>query len=1028
MNEIKDWEGKNEDTSIEYRVDCSSRQNVANADADSSLPVEQIASSLAISPSSNGDAAEIKADKVDCLLAASCGLITGALDIFWVGKFSIKDAQAWGREKTNDFVIAVARLRNYKGDSLQGAIKYLESQYVNPGDSVTADLGGSRQHHLRDFSHHPTLVGLIFSLLTQFSGKSYGTDTAGRFQSWTLPDSAPVGTTLEEKLELAVVQWAFHLVSDMAGSSQTPGGGTGIPGPFLSLLKEASALPLFQDATISYQDKEIAMSQMLSKLFNGTAFPHSTYKDITRLDLRTETGLVKELSIEGLPVIANHCLVRAFHFLRRLFVSLRNDDIRSFRDLGDLAVTASSLGNDRCLARMDTISCGVFELVDGGEAVIRAGMHSHGDASAFFKELFLRINFLGIGCFVIAIKNDAGFIASDIRNHYSANNTGQIASAATMISSSCVSLFLEMDDSSIYEFEFNKLLQSARSNKSSTDPLVKKAEKEKNPLFNLGDPNFNTNAYQIMVRQIENIAIDSVGELTWLLLVNNCIAHELGAQEPVPLGAHQKQCSRERPVPFVMHDGDKRIGYVFSDGQLRDTQLKRFKDLNDLDGICVLILATPAPDSGFRDTIKCLNRSSARKKLDYVRYDTLEYFYLRYLGAEKYEKLLKYIGAFNERARAILGYNTIISPNEETIGRFREACSSSLVSEVETFSKILSEEGVYESQLRLLNHNFIDRKLYLAMTGDSLFADSFVSSEWFYAIFEATRGLEQTGIVAGYLKSIEQLLYAVACLSKGRGKTLRAKYSQERLEFNDENEASIDTSLASLNDLLMRNDDLFSVNPFVKRYITHAIDNWRRSLRNGYFHKDNLHDVTRVKEIRDSARLLYFLILGGCTIEDNDFAGLGIVAHQTEGDGNLDEGITYSRLSTWLDGLFYDDPLFRFHLFSDGPNVVLSLDANLEEITGDQFAKLFTSPNDRWVLRIQLTGTGLITFPQCIEDIVYEGKKPFCWNFESSWQDAFAVSSALLRQYFGTSLSHEILTACSSIQLGSADRETVSLI
>ena len=52
-----------------------------------------------------------------------------------------------------------------------------------------------------------------------------------------------------EKIVFGTVNWMFHLVSDIDGSSSSvfegSGKGTGIPGPFLSLLKELSALPLF---------------------------------------------------------------------------------------------------------------------------------------------------------------------------------------------------------------------------------------------------------------------------------------------------------------------------------------------------------------------------------------------------------------------------------------------------------------------------------------------------------------------------------------------------------------------------------------------------------------------------------------------------------------------------------------------------------------------------------------------------------------------------------------------------------------
>lgn len=52
---------------------------------------------------------------------------------------------------------------------------FLEKMFPIPSDGNTPDFGGGLQHHLRDFAHHPTMVGLMFSLLTQFTEKSYGT-------------------------------------------------------------------------------------------------------------------------------------------------------------------------------------------------------------------------------------------------------------------------------------------------------------------------------------------------------------------------------------------------------------------------------------------------------------------------------------------------------------------------------------------------------------------------------------------------------------------------------------------------------------------------------------------------------------------------------------------------------------------------------------------------------------------------------------------------------------------------------------
>ncbi len=64
------------------------------------------------------------------------------------------------------------------------------------------------------------------------------------------PDRPLIGRNVPEKIAFGTLFWAMHLVSDMAGSSSNPGKGTGIPGVVLSLLKELSSLPVFQDMQI----------------------------------------------------------------------------------------------------------------------------------------------------------------------------------------------------------------------------------------------------------------------------------------------------------------------------------------------------------------------------------------------------------------------------------------------------------------------------------------------------------------------------------------------------------------------------------------------------------------------------------------------------------------------------------------------------------------------------------------------------------------------------------------------------------
>lgn len=77
------------------------------------------------------------ADKMDCTIAVSSGIIAGLIDSFFVGKFSLERANEWGSDKVNDFVISMAKLAGYEGDDLPGA---------NPLSRRQVQVCGRRKH------------------------------------------------------------------------------------------------------------------------------------------------------------------------------------------------------------------------------------------------------------------------------------------------------------------------------------------------------------------------------------------------------------------------------------------------------------------------------------------------------------------------------------------------------------------------------------------------------------------------------------------------------------------------------------------------------------------------------------------------------------------------------------------------------------------------------------------------------------------------------------------------------------------
>ena len=343
-----------------------------------------------------------QADKYDYLVSVGSGILCGLLDILWGGEFNLERGRTIANDKVDEFVKKTAKILGCKDNDLQSSVKFLEKKFPIPSDGNTPDFGGGLQHHLRDFAHHPTIVGLMFSLLTQFTSKSYGTNVNGCFIVVNVPEKSKafIGKDVPTKILFGTLVWFFHLVSDMAGSSSSVGksGGTGIPGPILALAKELSVLPVFKNLKVD----DNSLSVFLSKLFNGTLLAKhdqsgTIIKDtVLKFDLRGELGVEIELGRQAIPVIANECIVRTFYFLRRFAMEMRANNVHSISDMKNIDWAKVKPSNNPTIARMLTISTGVFTTLDIGEAVIS-------------QKYWVSVNYIGVGRFAIAIGEDVNW-------------------------------------------------------------------------------------------------------------------------------------------------------------------------------------------------------------------------------------------------------------------------------------------------------------------------------------------------------------------------------------------------------------------------------------------------------------------------------------------------------------------------------------------------------------------------------------------------------------------------------------------
>lgn len=323
-------------------------------------------------------------DKIDYAAAAISGVITGLIDALFVGMPHSSLLGNFTDDLADKSVMKFAKLCGWKGPKkgktspIASAIGYLErGGNVKQGQEassfgkilskiglITTDkdtgkkvFGGFKVnydqrlqsevpfdmrpgiHHFLSLAHSPSLVGLICSIINQFTltstfiaeGKLITIDADdGKFQLY--------GKNIYAKIFAGFVNWFGHLMSDIAGSSggrgHNTGKGSGIPIPFSELI-------LFLNIG-SFGNDRRTIAELAVKMFE------SGY------DLRHGAAM-------SIPVIINELLIRFFWMLKRHY-----KHNMSWRE--SLPTT-----NNPSVNRMLLVGHGCLCLVDAADAGIRCG-------------------------------------------------------------------------------------------------------------------------------------------------------------------------------------------------------------------------------------------------------------------------------------------------------------------------------------------------------------------------------------------------------------------------------------------------------------------------------------------------------------------------------------------------------------------------------------------------------------------------------------------------------------------------------
>ena len=422
----------------------------------------------------------------------------------------------------------------------------------------------------------------------------------------------------------------------------------------------------------------------------------------------------------------------------------------------------------------------------------------------------------------------------------------------------------------IYEDVFAEVISIVRDSRDGCVQRMEDYSKAKGALLNLGDARYHS--YASMVDTNEFRAVKAIERLTVSLFQQrNDPRFSFYPIDPRYSGMVPEQQAKTRPFQTILTENEVKCGIVFCVTDDENNFSAAFLDGQfKVDKLTFVKIVDPN-EEWYEYIIADDNRKNLKRGIQIVKV-TFREFWEKYFGCDEYDLLVSHINAFNEQARDIIGFSTIVTPTDTALARFRVKTGDML----RTHPYVASiPNNIYQHQVDIWVKNYIDRGLWRAMVGTSNFAVSFISSEWNYNMYLLTENLDLTGIVAGYMKSVEQLIWAIISFQTKNAFKIKAK-GGGLIEFSAENESLIDSTLGSLEKVFQKNPWMFDVNDFAKRHIVDAIADWREKHRNGFFHKHNLQSIDKVKEIRNQTLQLYFLILGGCTIADADFTKIGI--------------------------------------------------------------------------------------------------------------------------------------------------------
>lgn len=309
-----------------------------------------------------------------------------------------------------DIVIFAARLDGFRGKEYKKALRYLVSYEGTPTGRLLheslSDLAGEEA----ELSAAPTLSGLLFSMISQFSGMLYYADDKGNFREAPVPDHYVIGDSAEDKILLGIMYWGFYA----SAISVRPGRGalkdTGIPGALRGMLEDIVSHVDASKMPEDFREAEMRYSEWLGKMVvriredGAEGMEHFFF-------LREK---MKPVCPAVFPVVLNICMVRATYIFCRIREEAAAFSTISFMDLFPSDPGKILPEDHRILSNMCRVSADAFAAVHIGHVTLKQFFQSgEKPADKTPRDFVSAVNIAGIGSFAIALADRARYAYHD---------------------------------------------------------------------------------------------------------------------------------------------------------------------------------------------------------------------------------------------------------------------------------------------------------------------------------------------------------------------------------------------------------------------------------------------------------------------------------------------------------------------------------------------------------------------------------------------------------------------------------------